>query len=153
MRALPHRYEITATARPLGDVALTGTGLPALASAPPVEFDGPGDRWSPETLLVGAVVDCFVLTFRGVAKASAMPWLSLQCTATGTLDRVDRVTRFTAFTVRADLSIPEGVDREQAERLLRRAEQACLVGSSLKAPCELAPIVEVCHNGDLKASA
>jgi organic hydroperoxide reductase OsmC/OhrA len=153
MRALPHRYEVTATARQQGDVTLNSAGLPVLVSAPPVEFGGPGDRWSPETLLVGAVVDCFVLTFRGVAKASALPWLSLACSSTGTLDRVDRVTRFTAFTLRASLSIPEGGDADQAERLLRRAEQACLIRNSLTAPFEFEPIVEVCHNGHLKAFA
>ena len=47
-----------------GDVALSGDGLPAIATAPPAEFGGPGDRWSPETLLAAAVADCFVLGFR-----------------------------------------------------------------------------------------
>jgi len=65
MQPFPHRYSASATAGPEGYVLLNADGLPPLISEPPVEFDGPGDRWSPETLVVGAVADCFVLTFRG----------------------------------------------------------------------------------------
>ena len=82
MRAFPHQYKITAVARPVGDVAIAGERLPNLLSAPPAEFDGPGDRWSPETLQAAAVADCFVLTFRAIAKLSKLPWLSLACEAT-----------------------------------------------------------------------
>ncbi len=57
MRALPHRYVISAAAAPNGEVALTGQSLPPLRSRPPAEFGGPGDRWSPETLVVAAVAE------------------------------------------------------------------------------------------------
>ena len=51
MHPYPHLYTVQALAARDGDVTLNSTGLPALATAPPAEFDGPGDRWSPETLL------------------------------------------------------------------------------------------------------
>ena len=54
MQELPHRYSVAAIANPEEAVELQGGGLPSLTSAPPAEFDGPGDRWSPETLLVAA---------------------------------------------------------------------------------------------------
>ena len=92
MQALPHRYRVKGAGRITGDVELTAERLTVLQSAPPAEFDGPGDRWSPETLLVGAVADCFILTFRAIAAASRLSWTSLDCEVTGTLDRVDRVT-------------------------------------------------------------
>lgn len=95
MQALPHRYRVTGTGRITGDVELTAERLTTLRSASPAEFDGPGDRWSPETLLVGAVADCFILTFRAVANASKLSWISLHCDVTGTLDRINRVTQFT----------------------------------------------------------
>src|SRR5580765_3701851 len=107
MQPFPHRYSVSATAGPSGDVALTGERLPRLLSASPREFDGPGDRWSPEALVVGAVADCFVLTFRSIATLSKLSWTMLTCTASGTLDRVDRVTQFTGFSVTALLEIPE----------------------------------------------
>jgi hypothetical protein len=58
MQAFPHRYAVTAagSGAAQGDVELSADRLPALRSASPTEFDGPGDRWSPEAFLVGAVV-------------------------------------------------------------------------------------------------
>ena len=90
MQPFPHHYSVSASAATQGDVAIQGDMLPTIASAPPTEFGGPGDRWSPETLLVAAVADCFVLTFRGIAGLSRLPWNSLECNVTGKVDRVDR---------------------------------------------------------------
>jgi len=143
MQPFPHHYSIVARAATEGDVALDGDGLPALASAPPPEFGGPGDRWSPETLLVAAVADCFVLTFRAIAGVSRFPWLSLECAVRGTVDRVDRVTQFTALEVRARLRIPAAGKEEQARRLLVKAEETCLVTNSLKVRPSLDAVVEV----------
>lgn len=143
MQSFPHHYSISAAATSEGDVALNGQRLPRLASAAPREFDGPGDRWSPETLIVAAVADCFVLTFRAIARLSKLPWTALICEASGTVDRVDRVTQFTAFSVRASLELPDGTSEDQAKRLLARAEQSCLITNSLKAPCDLETVIRV----------
>lgn len=142
MTPFPHRYEVSASGAERGDVELSASRLPALHSASPAEFDGPGDRWSPETFLVGAVADCFVLTFRALTKTSKLAWLSIDCDVTGTLDRVERVTRFTAFELRVRLSVPEGTDVEEARRALQKAEQYCLISNSLKAPVHLTCEVE-----------
>jgi organic hydroperoxide reductase OsmC/OhrA len=142
MQELPHHYSVSATAGAEGDVAVEGDRLPAIASAAPAEFGGPGDRWSPETLLVAAVADCFILTFRAVARASKLPWNSLRCEVAGTLDRVERVTQFTGFQVRASLQVPAGTDEEKARRLLARTEQSCLVTNSLKGASHLEAEVE-----------
>lgn len=147
MHPFPHRYTVSAAAAPEGDVALESARLPSLASAPPAEFDGPGDRWSPETLLVAAVADCFVLTFRAIARASKLPWLSLRCEVEGTLERVERASQFTRFQVHATLKVPPGVDAEQARRQMERAEQTCLVTNSLKAAVHLEAGVEVADPG------
>jgi len=143
MQPFPHHYTVSAAANEDGDVAVTGARLPRLVSAPPAEFDGPGDRWSPETLVVGAVADCFVLTFRALAKLSKVSWTTLICDASGTVDRVDRITRFTALSMRVSLEVPEGTNEDQAERLLARAEQACLITNSLNAPCHVETAVRI----------
>lgn len=143
MQDFPHRYHVTAAAEAEREVQLTADRLAALTSASPAEFDGPGDRWSPETLLTAAVGDCFILTFRAVARASKLPWNALRCDVTGTLDRVDRVLQFTAFDLRAHLVVPDGVDLEAARRALDKAERNCLISNSLKAAVHLEPEVEV----------
>lgn len=137
MQDFPHHYLVTAEAEAEGAVGLKGENLPLLVSASPAEFGGPGDQWSPEHLLVASVVDCFVLTFRAIARASRLEWVSLQVSAEGVLDRVDRVMLFTEFTVRATLALPAGGDTDKARRLLEKAETGCLVTNSLKAPCHL----------------
>jgi len=128
---------------------LTADGLPRLQSASPAEFDGPGNRWSPETLLVGAVADCFILTFRAIAKASRVSWISLDCDVTGTLDRVDRVTQFTGFDMRAHLMVPAGEDTDRARQALEKAERNCLISRSLKAAVALDATVEIAELADL----
>ena len=143
MQDLPHTYSVSAASTPEGDIALAAAGLPAIASAAPTEFGGPGNRWSPETLLVAAVADCFTLSFRAVAAASKLAWVSLDVSASGTLDKVERATRFTRIDVRAALRVPAGVDSARAQRLLERAEQICLISNSLVCPRHLEARVEV----------
>ena len=137
MQDLPHHYHVNASAEAEGNITLKAEDLPQVVTAAPAEFGGPGDQWSPETLLVGAVVDCFILTFRAIARASKLEWTNLECSAEGVLDRVERVTRFTAFTVRATLTVPAGSDPDKARRLLEKAEGSCLVTRSMLAETHL----------------
>jgi organic hydroperoxide reductase OsmC/OhrA len=62
-------------------------GVPDIPTAPPPEFDCPGGIWSPETLLIASIVDCFILTFRGVSRAVHLEWNKLEAQAEGTLER------------------------------------------------------------------
>ena len=148
MQDFPHHYSVAATARADGDVLLESERLPPLQSASPAEFGGPGDRWSPETLLVGAVADCFILTFRAVARAAGLPWISLECDVTGKLDRVDRVPQFTRLDIAAHLVVPHGEDAERARRALEKTERACLISSSLKGSIGLDATVEIAAPAD-----
>jgi len=133
MHPYPHIYTVQASSLTEGDVPVSSAGLPVIATAPPAEFDGPGDRWSPETLLCAAVADCFLLSFRGVARAQKLPWTSLQCEVQGTLDRVDGKTRFTSVLVKAALVVPEGTEQDKALKAMERAEHVCLISNSLVA--------------------
>jgi organic hydroperoxide reductase OsmC/OhrA len=132
VKPLPHRYAVRAVGAGAGALDLQSEGVPSLQSAAPADFGGPGDRWSPETLLVAAVADCFILTFRAVARAGRLEWQSLACETEGTLERVDGVTSFTRFASRATLTVPRGADASKARELLQRSEHDCLVAKSLK---------------------
>jgi organic hydroperoxide reductase OsmC/OhrA len=138
MEAYPHHYRVNATADLRGSVLIGSEGLPTLATEPPPQFGGPGGQWSPETLLVAAVADCFILTFRAIAIASKLPWQRLTCDAEGVLDRSAGVVRFTEVRLRARLVVEPGVDQQRATRLLEKAEAACLVTNSLVARPTLA---------------
>jgi len=137
MQEFPHHYKVRASGGPDDEVSVAAEGLDEIPSAPPVEFGGPGNRWSPETLLVAAVADCFILSFRAVARASKLAWTSLECDVDATLDREEGATRFTEFRVRAKLVVPEDTDEDRAHRLLAKAEKTCLVTNSLSGATHL----------------
>lgn len=137
MQAYPHHYLVNAHAESAGHVKLSSPRLALIESAPPAEYGGPGDLWSPETLLVAAVADCFILSFRAIARASSLDWHSLSCEVDGVLEQVERRTRFTRFDLHARLAIPEGVSNDKAQRLLEKAESSCLITNSLSAEVHL----------------
>jgi len=131
MQSYPHHYVVAAVGTPSNVVALNSDGLPTIDSAPPREFDGPGDRWSPEQLLCAAVADCFILTFRAIARASKFEWSNLECSVEGTLERASGGAKFTRFKTHATLHVAAGTDVAQAKQLLEKAEHNCLVSNSL----------------------
>ena len=143
MQDYPHHYVASAASRTDSNVQLASPRLENIESAGQAEFGGPGDLWSPETLLVASVADCFILTFRAIARASKMEWISLTCDVVGDLDRVEKVTQFTDFHIRAILEIPEGMKEERAMRLLEKAEHSCLITNSLIAGSHLEAEVRV----------
>ncbi|QQD16639.1 OsmC family protein [Spongiibacter nanhainus] len=137
MQNLPHHYSVSAAADNGPNVANTATNLPPLTVAAPAEFDGPGDQWSPESLLCAAVVNCFILSFKAIAQASRFEWQKLDCEVTGVLDKVERSMQFTRFDQRVCLTIADEGQRDKALKLLEKAEQHCLVSNSLNADVHL----------------
>ncbi len=143
MQHYPHHYLTTAAGGAEGSVVVSGEGLPDLDTQPPPQFGGSEGVWSPETMLSAAVANCFILTFRAIAKASGFGWNSLQCTVDGVLDRPERVTFFTTFNIHAVLHLPADSKIEMAQRLLEKAEQICLITASLKSETLLTTDIQV----------
>ncbi len=132
MHPYPHTYLASATAQNAGLVTVHSPQLPNLETAAPPEFDGPGGVWSPETLLCASIADCFILTFRAVARAARFAWLGLECRTESVLERVGQNSQFTRFTTFAKLTVPAGSDVAKARELLERAEHGCLIANSLR---------------------
>jgi peroxiredoxin-like protein len=139
MKPLPHRYVVRIAGGAAGDAVLSSDGVPDLRTAPPREFDGPGDHWSPEQLLLAAVQACFLLTFRAVARASRIEFASLSVEAEGTVDREEGITRFTEIVLRPRVALPAGADYVAVRRALEKAERTCLVSASLETPIRFEP--------------
>jgi len=143
MEGYPHHYFATANGTDNGNVVVSGEGLPPLDTQSPPQFGGPEGVWSPETMLSAAVANCFVLSFRAIARASKFEWISLDCKVDGELDRPARAAFFTAFKVDAVLKVPEGAKLEMAQRLLEKAEDICLITASLKSEVVLTTDIQV----------
>jgi peroxiredoxin-like protein len=137
MRPFPHYYSTHVSGGPFNDAAVTSDGVPGLRSAPPAQFDGPGDAWSPEQFLLAAVASCFLFTLRAVARASKLEFVNLELDAEGTVDRGNGATRFTEIGLHATLDVPQGTDHGRALAILEKTESACLVSASLATPIRL----------------
>jgi len=133
MQPYPHNYRVSASAEGESLVPVSAEGLEAIDTAPPPEFGGPGDKWSPETLLVASVANCFILTWRSVARASRVEWRQISCRVDGILDRVDKLPKFTEFKIRVEVKLPANGHEERARRAAEKSEQVCLITNSLDA--------------------
>lgn len=145
MQPFPHVYVAAADGSTNGTVVVSAEGATDLTTAAPREFDGPGDEWSPETLLIASVASCFILTFRAVARAAKLEWTHLECSVSGTLERREGVTQFTRMTTQARVTVPATTLVEACEQALHKAEKGCLVANSLRSERELR--TEVIHEG------
>jgi organic hydroperoxide reductase OsmC/OhrA len=139
MTPLPHRYEVRLEGGSSGHGRLAADGLPPLATAPPVEFGGPGDAWSPEHLLLAAVQACFLFTFRAIARAAKLTFERLDVDAVGIVNRDGAATRFTEILLTLRLTVPPGAELEHILRVFDKTEKSCLVSASLSTRIRLEP--------------
>src|SRR6188474_116890 len=102
MKPFPHDYDAQLSGAASGYAMMTSAGLPDLRTAPPLEFDGPGDAWTPEHLLLASVQTCFLFTFRAVARVEAR-LRRAQRDGAGVVDRREGVTRFSEIALNATL--------------------------------------------------
>ena len=137
MKPLPHRYDVQLAGGPAGYGRVSSAGLPELRTAPPADYDGPGDAWSPEHLLLASVETCFLFTLRPIARLSKVDFGSIELDATGTVARQDHTVRFTEIVLHVRLTVPAGTDRDHVRHVLDRCGRACLVSASLSTPVRL----------------
>ncbi|MBZ0112483.1 MAG: OsmC family protein [Thermoanaerobaculia bacterium] len=108
-------------------------GLPPLEVAAPPEFGGPTGVWSPEHLFVASVASCFATTFRAIAALSKLDHSALEVQATGTLVRgEDRKYRISRVLLRPRMTLSDEGHRERAQRIVEKAEAACLITNSIR---------------------
>ena len=139
MKPLPHTYHAQLSGGSEGYALASVKGVPDLKAAPPADFDGPGDAWSPEHLLLAAVETCFMFTLQAIARASKLEFTSLNLNGEGIVDRKDGAIRFTEIVLRPRLTLPAGGNRERAMRVIEKSEKSCLVSASLSTPIRLKP--------------
>lgn len=148
MKPYPHHYAASASARAIGSVAISAPDLARIETASPPEFDGPGGTWSPETLLCAAAADCFILTFRAIARAAHFNWVAVDCRVEGVLEHIGSTTQFTSFATTVRLTVLPSVDQSKARLLLGRAEHACLIANSLRGERMLSVEVVTAESAD-----
>jgi len=112
--------------------------------ATPPEFPkGIPGIWSPEHLFTAAVSSCLMTTFLSIAENSKLEFTSFQCNSKGKLDQVDGKFLMTEVILEPTVTISHEKDRERAERVLTKAEAACLISNSIKSKVTMLPKILV----------
>jgi len=97
----------------------------------PTEFDGPGTGFSPEDLYAAALQNCFVATFKVLARNSGLSFQSLEGNADLTVDRDENgVPWMSRIDLRFALNGVENADL--AWRLLEKTSRECMILNSVR---------------------
>lgn len=112
--------------------------------ATPPEFPkGMPGIWSPEHLFTAAVSSCLMTTFLAIAENSKLEFTGFACDAKGKLDQVEGKYLMTEVLLEPTVTIVHEKDRERAERVLVKAEAACLISNSIKSKVSMNPLIVV----------
>lgn len=112
--------------------------------ATPPEFPkGIPGIWSPEHLFTAAVSSCLMTTFLAIAENSKLEFSSFSCKSKGKLEQVDGKFLMTEVFLEPTVVIVHEKDREKAERILHRAETACLISNSIKSKVTMLPTISI----------
>lgn len=115
--------------------------------ATPPEFPkGIPGIWSPEHLFTAAVNSCLMTTFLAIAENSKLEFLAFTSNAKGKLEQVDGKFLMTEVSLEPTVTIANKKDRERAERVLIKAEAACLISNSIKSKVTMTPKIVVNSN-------
>lgn len=126
-----------------GLISAEGVEEPKITFSSPVEFEGDSGHWTPEHFLTAAVVSCFVVTFSAMAEMSKLKFLSLEVPAEGKLGKIDGKLAFSEIVIHPALVLGANEDHDLGNRLLKKAEQGCLVARSLACPVIMEAVVRI----------
>jgi organic hydroperoxide reductase OsmC/OhrA len=135
----PHRYEIALERTASSKAAVEAPPRPPIAGGPPPEFDGDARQWSPEHLLLSSLALCVFTTFEALAARASLGVAGWSARASGMLDKGPDGLAFTSFRVEVLVTVAPA-DLRNAERVLARAEQHCIVTKALRVPVEVVAI-------------
>ncbi len=102
--------------------------------ATPEAFGGSGKDWSPEHLLLGAVVSCYMSTFVFFAKKMKILYRHMECRATGKVELVNGKYQFIKLNVFPTVYIDNDAARTAVDAALVKTQQHCIVSNSISAP-------------------
>jgi len=142
---MEHYYDVNVMWEADRQGVLSSTVLPqTIDVATPPEFPkGMAGIWSPEHLLVGAVSSCLMTTFLAIAENSKLEFKAFQCAATGKLELIEGKYMISEIELKPVVTLKEGKDRDRAERIVQKAEAACLITNSIKSKVTMLTRTEV----------
>ena len=108
-------------------------------ATPPQFPKGIEGIWSPEHFFTAAVNSCFMTTFLAIAENSRLEFDTFNCSAEGKLEQVEGKYKMTEIVLKPVLHIRREADKDKAERILIKSENACLISNSITSKVVLNP--------------
>lgn len=103
-----------------------------LEVATPPEFPGGMPHiWSPEHLFTAAVSSCLMTTFLAIAEFSKLEYVSFKCGSKGILEKVEGKFVMSEVLLFPEVVINDESKRERTQRIVEKAEKACLISNSI----------------------
>jgi peroxiredoxin-like protein len=119
---------------------LSSETLDSFKVATPPEFPkGVPNTWSPEHLYVASINACLMTTFLAIAENSKLEFISFSCESKGKLEKVDGRFMISEVELRPEIKVNNERDKERAGRIIVKAEEHCLISSSVKTKIILSP--------------
>ncbi|WP_178984954.1 OsmC family protein [Winogradskyella helgolandensis] len=100
-------------------------------ATPPEFLGGMPNIWTPEHLFTAAVSSCLMTTFLAIAEYSKLEFVSFKCGSKGILEKVDGKFVMSEVLLFPEVVITDESKRERAERIIEKAEKACLISNSI----------------------
>ena len=122
----PHHYTVE-----LKDRRLAAPPRAPIAVGAPPQFGGSDEVWSPEELLVGAVLECLWTTFEAYARHDELEFSGWRGTGSGVLDKGPTGPEFTSITLAVEMTVA-AADVERARRVLDTSEKHCIISNALR---------------------
>jgi peroxiredoxin-like protein len=118
--------------------------LPDIEVATPPQFGGPGGRWTPEHLFVGAATTCWMTTFLAYAERARLEVVAVEAAGEAIVERgEDGRVSIPRLVLRPKVTLRREEDRGPALKWIQKAEETCLIARAMRAVVELEPEVLV----------
>lgn len=113
----------------------SSTHTPSIPCSVPQYFGGPGKDYSPEDLLALSLANCFVGTFKVIAKNSNFEFSKINVQCSIELDQPSS-SKFVTRRALIKVSLDHSSDPAKAESLLRVTKKAGIILNSVSFPIE-----------------
>jgi peroxiredoxin-like protein len=118
-------------------------GICIEVATPPEFTKGIAGVWSPEHLFVAAVSGCLMTTFLAIAENSTLKFVNFSCQAKGKLELVEGKLMMSEISLKPTVVIHKEKYRDKAIRVIKKAENACLITHSIKSKITMEITIEV----------
>jgi peroxiredoxin-like protein len=112
-------------------------------ATPPQFPKGAEHIWSPEHLFTAAVNSCLMTTFLSIAENSKLEFTHFHSKSLGKLEMVDGKYIMSEIILMPTLTIIYDKDIEKAQKVLQKAETACLISNSIRSNIIFKPVIKI----------